>query len=118
MRLPPLASEPALYVQFPFVRSSLYNRTVWDAAEAFAYAQGLTDYSTDRVVTADGTVDTLRYNHVLDTPGLVGVRGAGYSYDGVYYVNAVKHTIARGSYSQTFQLSREGLGATLPVLPT
>jgi hypothetical protein len=115
-RMPPFASEPAILFQFPFVRTALYNDPRWDGIEALAWAQSQTDYSMDRVVTADGTVDTLRYNHVLETPGTVGLRGAGYSYDGIYYVNSVKHTIARGSYRQTFQLSREGLGSITPVV--
>ncbi len=115
-RLPPFATMPAPFAQLPFVRTSVYTDPRWDGAEAIAYAQSQTDLSIDRVVTADGTLDTTRYNGVLDTPGTVGVRGAGYSYDGIYYVNAVKHSIARGSYKQTFQLSREGLGSITPVV--
>jgi hypothetical protein len=115
-RLPPFATEPALFFQFPFVRTSNFTDPRWDAAEALAFAQAQTDFSVDRVVTADGTLDTLRYNNVLEAPGVVGVRGAGYSYDGIYYVNSVRHAIARGSYKQTFQLSREGLGSITPVV--
>lgn len=116
-RLPPFVSEPALPFQLPFVRTLLYTDPRWDGIEALAYAQSQTDLSVDRVVTADGTVDTLRYNHVLDVPGVITVRGAGYSYDGTYYINSVKHSIARGSYKQSFQLSREGTGY-LPSLVT
>ncbi len=115
-RLPPLAAEPALPFQLPFVRTLLYTDPRWDGVEALAYAQSQTDLSVDRVVTADGTVDTLRYSHVLDVPGIVAVRGAGYTYDGLYYVNSVKHTIARGSYKQSFQLSREGTGSAVPAV--
>jgi hypothetical protein len=112
----PLALEPAVVFQQPFVRSRLYTDPRWDEAEALAYAQSQLDLSTDRVVTGNGTLDTLRYNGILDVPGLVGVRGAGLSYDGLYYVNSVTHTIARGSYSQNFQISREGLMSTVPVV--
>lgn len=115
-RLPPLASEPALPFQLPFVRTRLFTDPRWDAAEAWAYAQSQTDLSVDRVVTADGTLDTLRYNHVLEAPGVVAVRGAGGTYDGLYYINSVKHSIARGSYKQTFQLSREGTGTLVSTV--
>lgn len=112
----PLALEPALDFQQPFVRSQVYTDPRWDEAEAMAYAQSQTDLSTDRVVTGNGTLDTLRYNAILDVPGLIGVRGAGLSYDGLYYLNSVTHTIARGSYTQSFQISREGLVSTVPVV--
>jgi hypothetical protein len=45
------------------------------------------------------------------------VRGSGFSYDGLYYVKSVTHQIARGSYTQSFRLSRDGTGSLLPVLP-
>ena len=33
--------------------------------------------------------------------GLVGLRGAGFSYDGLYYVKSVTHQIKQGDYKQT-----------------
>jgi hypothetical protein len=49
---------------------------------------------------------------------LVGVRGAGLAYDGLYYVDNVTHNIKRGEYKQSFQLSRDGLISITPkVLP-
>ena len=48
---------------------------------------------------------------------LVGVRGAGRSYDGFYKVQSVKHVIEpRASYTQQFELRREGIGALFPVV--
>jgi hypothetical protein len=47
---------------------------------------------------------------------LVGVRGAGFAYDGFYYVNSVTHTLSRGSYKQSFSLSRDGLISNTPVV--
>ena len=67
-------------------------------------------------VTGDGEIDSVRYGHVLRARKLVGVRGAGLSYDGNYYVKRVTHTITRGDYKQSFTVSREGTGATLPVV--
>ena len=43
--------------------------------------------------------------------GIVGLRGAGYSYDGYYYVKSVGHTINRKEYKQSFSLAREGTGS-------
>jgi hypothetical protein len=83
-----------------------------------ARAQATTDASNEQVVTATGELDALRYGDVLRAHGLVGLRGAGYSYDGLYYVKQVTHTIRGGEYKQSFTLTREGVGATLPVLPS
>jgi len=54
---------------------------------------------------------------VLQARRLVGVRGAGPSFDGLYYVKSVTHNIKRGEYKQSFTLSRNGLISTLPRLP-
>jgi hypothetical protein len=69
-------------------------------------------------VSASGSLDVIRYGHILQARGLVGVRGAGITYDGMYYVNSVTHSIKRGEYKQNFQLSRDGLISQTPaVLP-
>ena len=49
--------------------------------------------------------------------GLVGVRGAGPAFDGLYYVTSVTHNIKRGEYKQSFSWSRNGLVSTLPKVP-
>jgi hypothetical protein len=59
----------------------------------------------------------LRYGRVLKSRGLVGVRGVGNAFDGLYYVKQVKHSIKRGSYKQNFTLARNGLLSTLPQVP-
>jgi hypothetical protein len=48
---------------------------------------------------------------------LVGVRGAGLAYDGLYYVDSVTHDLKRGEYKQSFQLSRDGLISNTPKVP-
>ena len=68
-------------------------------------------------VFASGSLDVLRYGGVLKSRRLVGVRGAGPAYDGLYYVSSVKHKIKRGEYKQDFELSRNGLVSTLPRVP-
>ncbi len=68
-------------------------------------------------VTGTGSLNVLRYGRVLRARQLVGVRGAGLAFDGLYYVSQVKHSIKRGEYKQNFTLSRNGLVSTLPRVP-
>jgi hypothetical protein len=64
-------------------------------------------------VTAEGSLDVSRYGGVLKARQLVGVRGAGMAFDGLYYVKEVTHKIKAGSYKQSFRLSRNGLVSTV-----
>jgi hypothetical protein len=84
--------------------------------QALTQAQAETDSSTDNVITVSGELDAARYAALLKPRGLVGLRGAGYSFDGFYYVKSVTHNIRRGEYKQSFTLTREGLGAISPVV--
>jgi hypothetical protein len=80
---------------------------------------GLADASRTMDSTkASGTLDVLRYGSILGARSLVGVRGAGLGFDGLYYVNQVTHEIKRGEYKQSFNLVRNGLISTVPVVPT
>jgi len=65
-------------------------------------------------ITVSGSLDVLRYGHVLRSKAMVGVRGAGLAYDGLYYVDSVTHKIKRGEFKQSFQLSRDGLISLTP----
>lgn len=58
----------------------------------------------------------MRYGHILRARMLVGVRGAGLTYDGMYYVESVTHNIKRGEYKQSFTLSRDGVVSQTPVV--
>jgi hypothetical protein len=69
-------------------------------------------------VQGDGTLDVVRYGRVLKARSLVGVRGAGTAFDGLYYVSSVTHRIERGEYKQSFSLVRNGLISTISrVIP-
>ncbi len=68
-------------------------------------------------VSGSGSLDVLRYGRALRARRLVGVRGVGLAYDGLYYVKSVTHNIKRGEYKQSFTLSRNGLISTLPKVP-
>ncbi len=72
---------------------------------------------TADVVGASGSLDVLRYGRPLRARELVGVRGAGTAFDGLYYVKSVTHKIKRGEYKQSFNLSRNGLISTVPKVP-
>jgi hypothetical protein len=74
-------------------------------------------FNASDAITASGSLDVLRYGRVLRSRMLVGVRGAGLSYDGLYYVNSVTHNLKRGEYKQSFQLSRDGLVSLTPKVP-
>ncbi len=70
------------------------------------------------IVSGSGQLDVVRYGQPLKARGIVGVRGAGLAYDGLYYVSSVTHNIKRGEYKQSFTLVRDGLLPTVPrVIP-
>lgn len=106
-----LAKKPRLTDNAAFVRKLRLVYSGADATEAQALAQAMTDRSTEQVLKVTGSLDTFRYGDLLYAPGKVGVRGAGFSYDGDYYVQQVTHKIGRGEYKQDFVLTREGPGA-------
>jgi hypothetical protein len=83
-----------------------------DAAQR-ALAQSM---KAEDSVSASAEVDTARYGHVLRPRRLVGVRGAGWSDDGLYYVKSVTHLIEGTQYTQRVGLSREGRGSLTPVV--
>lgn len=112
-RLPPFATSPALDLFGLLQRRNLFCDPRYGYLMAMVNAQAQTDMSTDQVVVGQGELDTVRYGDVLNVPGLVDVRGSGLSYDGRYYIQAVTHTIARGSHRQAFTLTREGVGSTV-----
>jgi hypothetical protein len=67
-------------------------------------------------VSANGSLNVMRYGRILKARQLVGVRGAGLAYDGLYYVDTVTHNIKVGEYKQSFTLSRDGLVSQTPVV--
>jgi len=79
-----------------------------------AVMMGLAEASrSSDAVFATGSLDVLRYGRILKARQLVGVRGAGPAFDGLYYVKSVTHSIERGEYNQSFQLARNGLISTV-----
>ena len=68
-------------------------------------------------VFGNGRLDVARYGRLLKSRQLVGVRGAGLPFDGLYFVKSVTHDIKRGEYKQSFSLARNGLVSTFPTVP-
>ncbi|MFS0736126.1 hypothetical protein ABC347_03665 [Sphingomonas sp. 1P06PA] len=62
---------------------------------------------------AEGSLDVLRYGQPLRARGLVGLRGVGIAYDGLWFVASVTTTLTRGSFRQNFRLTRNGLIPTV-----
>lgn len=109
---PPMGVRPTppARVEFPGYVAHL------NPSDAANMALGIVLGAQD-AISGTGTLDVLRYGHVLRSRMMVGVRGAGLAYDGLYYVNSVSHDIKRGQFKQSFNLSRDGLISNTPVVP-
>jgi hypothetical protein len=101
---PPLALRPAVALR----EAPLPDASTLNPIRAALYGLSQTAASAD-AISGHGTLDVLRYGHVLKARRLVSVRGAGLAYDGLYYCKSVTHNIKRGEYKQSFTLARDGL---------
>ncbi len=109
---PPLGLIPPLPPKIKFLTGTAKLNPLAAAMKGIAYASQHSDS-----VFATGALDVVRYGHVLKSRQLVGVRGAGEAFDGLYYVTSVTHQIKRGSFTQSFGLARNALLSTVPVVP-
>jgi hypothetical protein len=108
---PGLSARAATPMRQTVQRDTANLNPIQAALRALAGASG-----SGSAATASGVVDTARYRRVLRARQLVGVRGAGETHDGTYYVQRVTHRIKRGEYKQQFTLTREGRGASSPMV--
>jgi hypothetical protein len=110
---PPLAlrQAPALKIKFLDEAAKL------NPIQAIARGFGKVSESAD-AVSGSGQLDVLRYGRLLSARGLVGVRGAGVAYDGLYYVKSVTHNlnVRTHDFKQSFTLARNGLIPLGPVV--
>jgi hypothetical protein len=104
---PPLVSRQPIPFKLELLRDSHRLGPIRAAGLALAKSAQAAD-----AVTGQGTLNVLRYGRILKSRSLVDVRGAGFAYDGTYYVKSVTHSIKRGEYKQNFSLVREG---TVPL---
>lgn len=110
---PPLGAIPPIPLKFPILKETAKLSPIQAVLAGLARASKTAD-----ATTATGSLDTLIYGNVLQARGLVGVRGAGTPFDGLYYVSSVTHNIKRGEYKQNFTLTRNGLISTVPSVPS
>jgi len=111
LKVPPLALSAS-----PARRKVLQRDTAKDGPARAGLSVLSTLTNAPDAVTAQGEVDSVHYGHALRARRLVGVRGVGFTYDGLYYVHRVTHTIGNGSYKQRFAISREGTGSLVPAV--
>lgn len=113
----PLAAVPWAAQNTGDIRERQPQESGASAVATQAAAQAWVERAAD-AVTAKGTLDGARYGTALRARGLVGVRGAGWAHDGLWYVRAVEHHLMPGAWTQDFELSREGHGSTVPAVMT
>ena len=109
---PPLGLVPPLPPKIVKLKDTAHLSAPEALMRGLAYAGQHSDS-----VFGDGRLDVAKYGRLLQSRSLVGVRGAGLPFDGLYYVKKVTHEIERGSYKQSFSLARNGLVSTLPSVP-
>jgi hypothetical protein len=108
---PPLGVVPLLAKTWKEVKDTSKLSVTKALLRGFAAASQSSD-----AVRAEGQLDVARYGRVLKARQLVGVRGAGEAFDGVWYVRKVSHQLQRGQYKQSFTLSRNALVSTVARL--
>jgi hypothetical protein len=109
---PPLGIIPAPITNMKMMRDTA------KLSPMDALMQGLTEASKSAdAVRGTGTLNVLRYGRLLRARQLVGVRGAGPAYNGLYYVSTVTTTLKRGEIKQNFNLTRNGLVSITPLVP-
>lgn len=109
---PPLAALPTPLANIKFMKDTAKMSPMRALSAGLAEAAKSQD-----AVTGHGSLDVLRYGRPLKARGLVGVRGVGVAYDGLYYVKSVTSTLKRGEFKQSFELTRNGLVSLVPNVP-
>jgi hypothetical protein len=110
---PPLGAIPPIPKGIEIIKGA----AKWSAMRAALIAMAKASTNAE-AVSAQGSLNVLRYGRVLKARKLVGVRGVGTAFDGLYYVRSVTHHIKRGEYKQDFELTRNGLVSTLGSIPS
>ena len=109
---PPLGAVQPLPARFELMKETAKLSPIAALARGVARASGTAD-----VVEGTGSLDVVRYGRLLKARALVGVRGAGLAFDGLYYVKRVKSTLSKGTFRQEFSLTRNGLVSITPAVP-
>ena len=109
---PPLGLVPPLPPKLVSLDNTAQMSPISALMAGLAYAGQHSDS-----VFGKGRLDVTRYGRLLKSRQLVGVRGAGLPFDGLYFVKSVTHDIKRGEYKQNFSLARNALVSTFPTVP-
>jgi hypothetical protein len=109
---PPLGALPTPLANIEFMKDTAKMSPMRAISAGLAKAAESQD-----AVTGSGSLNVLRYGRLLKARGLVGVRGVGVAYDGLYYVRSVTSNLKRGEFKQSFELTRNGLVSITPKVP-
>jgi hypothetical protein len=109
---PPLGVIPAPITNVTVLRDTAKLSPMAAISRGLAEAARSAD-----AVTGNGTLDVVRYGRLLKPRQLVGVRGAGLAFDGLYFIKSVTTTLKRGELKQSFDLTRNGIVSITPVVP-
>ena len=107
---PPLSARPFIPAKLRQIENGRFG--VADVLKRLIAGRGGAD-----PVNGSGTLNVGVYGTALKAGSLVGVRGAGLAYDGMWFVKSVANTLSRGSWKQSFQMSRDGLVSQTQKVP-
>jgi hypothetical protein len=109
---PPLGAIPAPITNITMLKDTAKLSPMAAISRGLAVASRSAD-----AVSGHGTLNVVRYGRLLKARKLVGVRGVGMAFDGLYFVKSVTTNLKQGELKQSFELSRNGLVSITPRVP-
>jgi hypothetical protein len=109
---PPLGLIPAPVTNVTMLRDTAKLSPIAALGKGLAAASRSAD-----AVSGNGSLDVVRYGRLLKARQLVGVRGVGMAFDGLYFVKSVTTNLKQGELKQSFELTRNGLVSITPRVP-
>jgi hypothetical protein len=109
---PPLGLIPAPITNITMLKDTAKLSPMAAIGKGLAVASRSAD-----AVSGKGSLDVVRYGRLLKARQLVGVRGVGMAFDGLYFVKSVKTNLKLGELKQSFELTRNGLVSITPRVP-
>jgi hypothetical protein len=109
---PPLGLIPAPITNITVLKDTAKLSPMAAIGKGLAVASRSAD-----AVSGSGSLDAVRYGRLLKSRQLVGVRGVGTAFDGLYFVKSVTTSLKQGALKQSFELTRNGLVSITPRVP-
>ena len=109
---PPLGLIPAPVTNITMLKDTAKLSPIAALGKGLAVASRSAD-----AVSGNGSLDVVRYGRLLKARQLVGVRGVGMAFDGLYFVKSVTTNLKQGELKQSFELTRNGLVSITPRVP-